>query len=143
MTIWIIVAIGMIVFELITLGNLISIWFAFGAFAAALISLVTDNVVFQVVIFALVSIGSMILVRPLMNRTLRGKMISTNADSIIGRRFELTDEIAVDSWGKVVVDGSTWSCVSFDHKPIELGALVEVVAIAGVKLVVKKIGGEN
>lgn len=143
MIFWLMVAVVMIVVELITLGNLVSIWFAIGALVAMFVSIFTTSFAIQVIIFALVSIASMLLVRPIVNRTLRGRMISTNADSIIGRKFHLHDEITNDSWGMINVDGSMWSAVSYDHKPIERDVLVEVIAIAGVKLVVKQIGGSR
>lgn len=143
MTLWLIVAIIMIVIELVTLGNLVTIWFAFGSVAALITAFITDNVMAQIIVFALVSVASLVLVRPIVSNTLRGKMISTNADSIIGRRFNLKDEITNDSWGMVNVDGSTWSCVSYDHKPVARGTLVEIIAIAGVKLVVKAVEGEK
>ena len=143
MIFWLMVAVVMIVVELITLGNLVSIWFAIGALVAMFVSIFTTSFAIQVIIFALVSIASMLLVRPIVNRTLRGRMISTNADSIIGRKFHLHDEITNDSWGMINVDGSMWSAVSYDHKPIERDVLVEVIAIAGVKLVVKQIGGNR
>lgn len=141
MMIWLVVMIAMIVIELVTLGNLVSVWFAIGALFALVVSLVTPNLLVQTIVFALISILSLILVRPIVNRTLRGRMIATNADSIIGRHFELQDEITSDSWGMINVDGSIWSAVSYDHKPIARNVLVEVVAIAGVKLVVRQIGG--
>lgn len=140
---WLIVMIAMIAVELVTLGNLVSIWFAIGALFALVTAFITENLLIQTIVFAIVSVLSLILVRPMVNRTLRGRMISTNADSIIGRKFELTDEITFDSWGMIMVDGSPWSAVSYDHKPIVRGVLVEVVAIAGVKLVVKQIGGNE
>lgn len=143
MMFWILVAIAMIAVELVTLGNLVSIWFALGALGAMLVTFVTDSVLIQSLVFALVSLISLYLVRPIVEKTLRGNMIPTNADSIIGRQFKLSDEIADDSWGMINVDGSVWSCVSYDHKPIAINTAVEVVAIAGVKLVVKKIEGEN
>lgn len=141
--IWLVVAIVMLVVEVVTLGNLVSIWFTIGAFAAMVTALVTDSILIQSLVFALVSVASLMLVRPIVSKTLKGRMISTNADSIIGRRFNLNDEITHDSWGMINVDGSVWSCVSYNHKPIARNTLVEIVAIAGVKLVVKEVEGEK
>ena len=85
MTLWIIVFVAMLVFEIITVGNLVTIWFAIGAIAALLTSALTANLVVQILIFIIVSIGSLILIRPVMTKTLQGQTVATNADAIIGR----------------------------------------------------------
>lgn len=142
MTLWIIVFVAMLVFEIITIGNLVTIWFAIGAIAALLTSALTANLVVQILIFIIVSIGSLILIRPVMTKTLQGQTVATNADAIIGRILVVKETITPDQWGSVMADGSRWTCVSVSNNTIPVGARVEVVAISGVKLVVKEIEGE-
>ena len=51
----------------------------------------------------------------------------------------MTKEIQEDTKGEVKVMGSTWSAISIDKDFIEAGTHVEILAIDGVKLVVKKV----
>ena len=61
--IWILVAVVFATIELATLGSL-TIWFAAGAVAAAISSSFVSNVFIQFLIFFLVSIASLIFIRP-------------------------------------------------------------------------------
>lgn len=141
MILWVIVFVVMLILELLTVGNLVTIWFAIGALGAMGVSVLTNSLMTQAFVFLLISVISILLIRPVMAKTLRRDMVPTNADVVIGRVFEILEPITNDQWGSIMVDGSRWSCVSNDKKPIIAGAKVEVLAIAGVKLVVKEIKG--
>lgn len=137
--VWLLVCIVMVVFELITVGNLVSIWFAIGALAAFLTAYLTESLIIQIIVFVIVSLASMVLIRPLATRFLRGNVVATNADSIVGRQFVLADPITEDKWGLIRVNGDTWSATTVDQTPIDSGVRVEVIAIEGVKLIVRKL----
>lgn len=136
---WSMVIVLMIVFELVTLGNLVTIWFAIGALASLLVSLVSKNITIQVVVFSIVSVVSIVLVRPITHKVLKGAETATNSDRLIGKQFILDFEITQEKWGLIEVNGIEWSATSFDHSQIDSGSLVEVLAIEGVKLIVKKV----
>lgn len=138
--IWMITAALMILLELLTFGNLITIWFFFGSIAALITTFLTDLVVIQVLVFTVVTILSLVLVRPMAQRILlRENPIATNADRVIGKELVLEKAITLDNWGQVSYSGTLWSCVSENNQVINSGEKVEVVGIDGVKLVVKKI----
>lgn len=137
--IWLIVMVFMVVFELITVGNLISVWFAIGAFFAMLTSMWTDNILIQVIVFGVTSLLSLFLIRPITAKALRGNSISTNADRLIGRQFKLSEAIKEDQWGTIKVNGIDWSVTTVDQSEIEKNETVEVLALEGVKLIVKKV----
>lgn len=137
--IWLIVMVFMVVFELITVGNLISVWFAIGAFFAMLTSMWTDNILIQVIVFGVTSLLSLFLIRPITAKALRGNSISTNADRLIGRQFKLSEAINEDQWGTIKVNGVDWSVTTVDQSEIEKNETVEVLALEGVKLIVKKV----
>ncbi|CAM4141630.1 NfeD family protein [Erysipelothrix inopinata] len=137
--IWLIVMVFMVVFELITVGNLISVWFAIGAFFAMLTSMWTDNILIQVIVFGVTSLLSLFLIRPITAKALRGNSISTNADRLIGRQFKLSEAIKEDQWGTIKVNGVDWSVTTVDQSEIEKNETVEVLALEGVKLIVKKV----
>lgn len=137
--IWLIVMVFMVVFELITVGNLISVWFAIGAFFAMLTSMWTNNILIQVIVFGVTSLLSLFLIRPITAKALRGNSISTNADRLIGRQFKLSEAIKEDQWGTIKVNGIDWSVTTVDQSEIEKNETVEVLALEGVKLIVKKV----
>lgn len=143
MTFWIVILIGMLAFELVTLGNLVSVWFAFGALGAIIATYFTENIVIQSFVFAILSAASLFLIRPLVKTALQGQMIPTNSDRLIGKTFRLHTAITDDAWGTIMVEGSSWSAIGLEHEHMDAGTWVEILAIEGVKLIVKQIGGNN
>lgn len=140
---WALIVVGMIIFELVTLGNLVSVWFAIGALGALLVSFVSGNLVIQVIVFIILSILSLVFVRPITKKILVGSETATNADRLIGQKYILAKEITQEAWGLINIYGEEWSATTADNSSIEANSLVEVVAIEGVKLIVKKVEGGN
>ena len=141
--IWALVIVGMIIFELVTLGNLVSVWFAFGALGALLVSLFSSNLTIQVLVFVVLSIVSLIFVRPITHKILKGTEVATNADRLLGKEIILDTDITQENWGLVKINGIEWSATTADDSEIAAGTSVIVTAIEGVKLIVKKVQGGN
>lgn len=137
--IWIAVCVGAILIELLTPTALISIWFAVGGVIGALTALVHLPLWVQILSFVIVSLVSMLIVRPIASRYLRGNTIATNADRFIGEIAQVIKDVTKDEWGEVKVNGTIWHAVPIDEASIEKGAKVKVVAIEGAKLLVKRI----
>ncbi len=138
MLLWIIVAVASAIIEIVTLGDLICIWFSIGALAALLLAWLKVKLIVQIIVFFIVSIAVMLIVRPLAIRYLRGNTVATNSDRYIGKTATLLREITDGSWGLLNVGGSSWSCTSVDGQPIEKGTKVKIMAIDGAKLIVRK-----
>lgn len=136
--IWITVAIVAVVVELLTAVSLVSIWFVVGALFAALLSLTSLSFFWQAVAFVVVSIIALALLRPFLLERLRGNIIATNTDRIIGKTAKLTKDITDDSWGVLRINGSEWSCVALGDKNIKEGTTVKILAIEGAKLIVEE-----
>ena len=136
---WIFVAIASIVIEIITLGNLICIWFAVGALASGILAWLKVKTVIQFIVFFVVSIGVMLIVRPLASKYLRGNTVATNSDRLIGMTAIITKDITPEAWGELIVAGTRWSCISVDNQPIKKDTYVRIMAIDGVKMIVKAI----
>ncbi len=136
---WIIVAIAAIIIEIVTLGNLICVWFAVGALVSAILAWIGVLELIQYIAFFVVSILVMLIVRPLASKYLRGNTVPTNSDRLIGKVARVTREITADSWGEVVIQGMTWSAVGIDNMEIKKDTKVKVMAIEGVKLIVKPV----
>ncbi|WP_051197558.1 MULTISPECIES: NfeD family protein [unclassified Butyrivibrio] len=138
-TFWLLATIVLAVIEIITLG-LSTIWFAFGAFAAFLLAICGASVPLQIVVFILVSIVSLLLVRPLSMKYLNSKISKTNIDAIVGRKVKVTTAIDNTSEaGTVMMDGTTWNARSVnDDENIEVGETVVIQRVEGNKLFVNK-----
>lgn len=136
---WIIVLIGAVIAEIMTVSALISIWFAVGAVAALLAMQLGLSFMWQVIVFFVVSLLFVLTCRPLAKKYLRGNIVATNADRVIGLHTNLLETITSEQWGTVKLQGAQWHAVSLDGETIEKDSLVEVLAIEGSKVIVKKI----
>lgn len=138
--VWLIIFIGLSVLEIATI-NLVSVWFAVGAFLAAVTTLVTDDLTIQIAIFVISSAVTLACTQPIVRKLRTRKIIPTNLDRVIGKIGIVTEQITKLEPGEVKVDGKRWSALS--TKKIEVGRKVEVLSIDGVKLHVKEVKEED
>ena len=138
MVVWLIILILAIIVEVISLG-LTSIWFAGGAIVAILATLLHANVPIQVALFVISSLLLLYFTRPLAVKYFNKDRIKTNVETLIGRQAVVISEIDnLQGIGQVTVGGQEWSARSVDErKQIPVGAVVEIIAINGVKLIVR------
>ncbi len=135
---WLFIVVVMAIIEIITLG-LTTIWFAGGALVAFIASLLGANLIVQIVLFIVVSVGLLALTRPLAVRFLNKDRESTNAESLIGKRAVVKQEIDnLNAQGMVCVNGQEWTARAYEEKIIPEGVTVEIMEISGVKLLVKE-----
>ena len=135
---WAVAVVAFVILELATVG-LASIWFALGALCALIAALLGAPLWLQIVWFAIVSIATLLLTRPLAKKYINSKTTATNADRVIGHRGvvkERIDELA--GTGAVLADGKMWSARTVDGSAAEPGDIVVVREIRGVKLIVEK-----
>lgn len=137
--IWIGVCIASIVVELATPSALISLWFALGAIPAALFAYIGLSTIMQIIVFAMVSVLSLVIIRPILTKYLRGNVVATNADRFINEIGIVTKEIKEERWGEVYIKSTYWSAVEVNGKSVEQDKKVKVIAIEGAKLLVKEI----
>lgn len=135
---WMVILILCIVIEVLTLG-LTTIWFAAGALVAIFAALLYAPIFAQVILFLLVSLTLLFFTRPIAVKYFNRDRVKTNVESMVGRQAIVTGEIDnVQATGQVTVSGQEWSARSWDDKVrIPTGAVVVVVAISGVKLIVR------
>lgn len=138
--IWVIVALLFIIVEIFTVGFAV-ICLSIGCFGAAVAAAAGLSLEMQFLLFAVVSLLSLVSVRPLLKRLLfnRGEKVLTNADAIIGRRGVVCVDIASGGEGRVMVDGVDWKAQGIDNEALKVGDKVEIVAIDSILLTVKKL----
>ena len=138
MIVWLLILILSIGIEVATLG-LASIWFAGGALVALIASALRAPTVVQILLFFVVSIALLIFTRPIAVKYFNKNREKTNAESLVGRQAIVTGAIDnIQGTGQVVVAGQEWTarCEQENGKLPE-GTVVSIVAIKGVKLIVK------
>lgn len=136
---WLILFVVFAALELISLG-LTCIWFAVGALAACITSLITDNWMIQAVVFIIVTVVVLVFLRPIAVKYINNKAEKTNIDSLIGKKAKVIEEIDnINAKGRVSIDGMEWTARSTEGNLIHKDTLVEVVEIKGVKAIVKEV----
>ena len=132
----IVLAVGL---EMLT-DQLISIWFIPGAFVSAILSLCGVDFIWQALVFVLVSAIAVPLGKILLGRNKQNSDTKTNIDAIIGEKCVVAEKI--DNFagcGLVRVKGQYWSARGVNENDVfEVGEVLSVVAIEGVKLICKK-----
>jgi len=136
--IWTIVLVAAILIEAITV-DLVSIWFGVGALGALICNFLDFALWIQITIFVILSAICILISRPLAKKYLRGNVIKTNLDRVIGKHCLITERITADQKGECKVMGNLWSATSLNNETIEIGEYAEVVAIEGAHVIVKKI----
>lgn len=128
--------------EAVTVG-LTSVWFAAGSLAALIVALLNGPLWLQVVLFLVVSILSLMAIRPLAAKHLNSKVEPTNADRVIGIETYVLEPINnLQATGTVRISGMVWSARSEHDTPIPAGTLVRVLRIEGVKVYVEEVKEE-
>lgn len=135
---WLILLIVFIAVEVATLG-LTTIWFAGGALVAGIAGMLNAPLWLQIVLFLAVSLLLLFFTRPIAVKYFNKDRIRTNVESLVGRQGIVISEIDnLQGIGQITVGGQEWSARSIaEGVTIPVGAVVEVVAVSGVKLMVK------
>ncbi len=135
---WILAIVAFLILEAAT-SVVVSIWFAGGAVAGLIASVLGADFGVQIFVFLFVSVVLVVLLRKIAFKALKGKKANTNLDRIIGSEVVLTEEVNnLLRTGTAYVGDVEWKVKSENGEIIEKDETAEVVAIEGVRLIVKK-----
>lgn len=125
---WAAIAVICLILELSS-GDFFIICFSIGAVFSALAALMGLSIYAQLFAFALFSVLSIFLVRPVALRYLhRGEENrASNADALLGRRGRVVETVKADGFGRVQIDGDVWKAVTNEPADIAEGTQVSVV----------------
>lgn len=123
--IWFLIGLVLIIAEF-ALPGLVIIFFGLGAWAAALALLAAEmRLFFQIVVFLVVSITSLVVLRKRFVAA-AGKTPDL-ADEFIGKRAEVEQQIAKGAYGKVKFKGALWKAETASDQILEKGDFVRIV----------------
>ena len=141
--IWLGIALLMGVLEVST-SQLISVWFVLGALGAAVTCIFTDNIIIQIAVFVAVSVLSLIVTRPFVNKIKKVPQVATNADMNIGKVVKVIKDIDnSNSTGEVKIDDVIWTARTLDNSVVKKGEEVVIKSIEGIKLMVLPVTSSN
>ena len=136
---WLGILAVLLIIEAATVG-LVTVWFAGGALAAAIASGAGAGAVTQWLLFLEVSLVLLFFTRPLAVRYMKRGIPRTNVNSLIGKKAVVIQKIDnLSQTGQVRINDIEWMArTESDEEIIPEESVVEIEAVRGVKLIVKK-----
>ncbi len=141
--IWLVLFVAMLIIEAVG-PALVSIWFALGAVIALILSFIPEVAWWiEVIVFVVISIATLLALRPILKRYIKRNNYNTNIDSFTGKRGYVIEDITYLRPGAVKIGDVSWTAIpaNKDEKIVE-NEIIEVVAVNGNKLIVKKVEGK-
>lgn len=135
-TVWLIVAVAFAIAELMTV-SLTLVWFSIGALILMFLSTFIESIIIQVALFAAISITLLVVFTKYFVDKDKTFKYNTNLQGIEQKTGVVKVEILPHMTGIVTLTGEDWTAISENNEKIEVGQLVKVIRIEGVKLVVK------
>lgn len=136
---WFVLLVGFAVLEISTM-NLTSIWFVAGSLAALLCAIFGGAIIWQILLFVVISGVTLAVVRPLAKKYLTVAPKATNADrvfSMVGIVIEdINNTLAT---GAVSIGGKVWTARSLTGEVLREGTYVRPKMMEGVKLIVEPV----
>ena len=120
---------------------LVTIWFALGALIALIISIIPGAPWWvELIAFIVISASALLALRPVFKKYLKRNVIKTNMDSFIGKKGYVIEDITFLKPGAVKIGDVSWTAIPVNEKETILeNEVIEVVAISGNKIIVKKV----
>lgn len=136
--IWLVIFAALLIVELET-ENLTTVWFACSSFVSAILSVFKVDFVYQLIVFASLSVVLLIITRPLIKKYVKKEVIHTNSDKIIKQVGIVTVDILPNEVGEVRVKSENWRAICLEQIKIEKGEKVTIDSFSGNKVIVSKI----
>lgn len=139
LVVWIVVALALFGIEATTV-SFVALYFGVGALVAAVVAAAGGVPAAQLLVFALVSVATLLATRGTVTRALqRSPVVKSNVNTLVGRRGVVTVPItAATGRGQVRVGTEYWTARPYieDASDIAEGTAVEVLAVEGVTALV-------
>ncbi len=113
--IWLMIAVGLAIVEAMTMG-LTCIWFAGGAFVAAILSIFGIPTVAQIAVFVIVSCVLLFVTCPIVKKRFNMDVEQTNVNSLVGVKGTVIEPISPERAGRIVAEGKFWTAACTDDE---------------------------
>lgn len=138
---WLSVAIIFFIIEILTPGIFFFTCLGIGALFAMIVSLFTNVVMVQSLVFVISSIVIIYFLRPVLNKYFIPKDVKSNVDSLIFKEGVVIENISGDKIaGLVKVNNELWRAFSVNKEQINKDEEVVVERVEGNHLIVRKKG---
>jgi membrane protein implicated in regulation of membrane protease activity len=136
---WAVLAVVGLILEL-TSGDFFIMCIAIGA-AGAAITAPFANIYVQLAVFGVVTLFSLIIVRPFVLRYLHKNEDNrvSNADALLGRQGRVKEAIKANGFGYVAIDGDLWKAVAQGDEEIPVDTRVKVIGRESTIITVEKL----
>lgn len=135
--IWLAVTAVAVIVEFVT-NELVSVWFICGGVVAAILAGAGLEWYYHVPAFIVISLVMLLCLRDVAVKRLNRGGSRTNAETVIGKEFELLSDIGFNSPGTIKINDVIWNAVTEDGKNVEKGKKVIILRIEGNKYIVKE-----
>jgi len=133
--VWVVLAAALSVGEMLT-TSFFMLPFALGAAVAALIEAFGGDLVWQWVVFTVVSVVALILFRPLARRITPTATQKSGVDRLIGMSGKVIEGQSLAGEGRARVSTEVWNVVTEDGGRPPVDSTIEVLAVEGAHLIV-------
>ena len=142
--IWVIISILCLILELSS-GDFFILCFAIGAAVSAILAGCGASLTWQIIIFAITSALSLLLVRPALVKKLHkpNKERPSNVEAMVGQEGRVSEPIDAGGYGRVAIDGDDWKARSVDGSAIAKDQRVRVVKMESTIVFVEPIKAEE
>jgi membrane protein implicated in regulation of membrane protease activity len=135
---WLILGLGLLVFEVLTPGGFFTFFFGIAAFLVAILAFfgVIQSGPVQWLVFAVLGTLLIAVFRPLVR-----KMFETNSpkvDQLVGQAAIALEALDANGRGKVELRGTSWNGVYAGQGSVLKGDRLRVTKVDGLSLVVEK-----
>ena len=142
---WISIAIIFLLAEVGHPGLFFFLPFACGASLSALIGIWTDSLVIQLLCFLVSSLIAFSVIHVWLKKSVPStpRHQKTNIDALVGLHADVTQTIEKKGTGYVKLNGQAWLARSIDGERIEINSTVDIVAVSGAHLIVRKVHNQQ
>lgn len=129
--VWLLIGVALVIAEVFT-TTIVLAMFGTGAFAAAVVSAVGLNLTIQVMVFAIVSVSTLLFLRPVIQRHLPHSVPlpsgTAGVEGAVGQVLEQVDS----EHGLIRIEGEMWRARPYDGSQVfPVDTQVRVVSVQG------------
>lgn len=132
---WLLLSITLFICEIFTPGFFVSC-LGLGALLAVIPAACDLGLAWQLALFSIGSLVSIIFLRPLLGPP-KGGGYATGVDALLGREIRLSNPIPPEGYVEVHIDGDVWRVSLRDRQGADKGTLIRIVGYEGIILLAR------